>query len=256
MPRHSLSLIAVPDIPLVVPDDDLAAVLMEAMDRGRVTPANQDVLVVAQKIVSKAEGRYVDLSEVLPSEQARRLSKAVDKDPRLVELILTESEEVIRYKPGVLVVAHRIGVVLANAGIDHSNVDPSDGGERVLLLPRNPDASAAALKAQLEAHYAIELGVIISDSVGRAWRNGTVGIALGAAGLPALCDLTGRADLFGRPLQTTQTGFADELASAASLLMGQADEGLPAVLICGLEWQASDLDTRALQRPKEQDLFR
>ncbi len=256
MSKHSVNLTAIPVIPLVRAGDDLAALLIEALDGAAIVPGDHDIVVVAQKIVSKAEDRYVDLADVSPSERARSLAKAVDKDPRLVEVILSESEDVVRYKPGVLVVAHRLGIVLANAGIDVSNLDPKPGGERVLRLPDDPDASAAALKARLDARYAIDLGVVISDSVGRAWRNGTVGIALGTAGLPALLDLVGRADLYGRPLQVTQTGFADELASAASLLMGQANEGLPAVIINGLAWDAPEVSARALQRPKDQDLFR
>ena len=256
MSKHSVNLTAIPVIPLVKPGDDLAALLIEALDGAAIVPGDHDIVVVAQKIVSKAEDRYVDLAGVSPSERARSLAKAVDKDPRLVEVILSESEDVVRYKPGVLVVAHRLGLVLANAGIDVSNLDPKPGGERVLRLPDDPDASAAALKARLDTRYAIDLGIVISDSVGRAWRNGTVGIALGTAGLPALLDLVGRADLYGRPLQVTQTGFADELASAASLLMGQANEGLPAVIINGLAWDAPEVSARALQRPKDQDLFR
>lgn len=256
MSERSVKLTAIPDMPLVKPGDDLAALLIRALERAGMTPATQDILVVAQKIVSKAEDRYVDLAQVVPSARARSLGCAVDKDPRLVELILAESEEVVSHRPGVLVVAHRLGVVLANAGIDQSNLDPDGEGEQVLLLPVDPDASAAALRAGLQRRYAVDLAVIISDSVGRPWRIGTVGIALGAAGLPAVRDLIGRADLRGRPLQVTQTGFGDELASAASLLMGQADEGLPAVLISGLAWRAPHATARALQRPKEQDMFR
>ncbi|MCH8926614.1 MAG: coenzyme F420-0:L-glutamate ligase, partial [Proteobacteria bacterium] len=188
---------------------------------------------------------------------ARDLARAVDKDPRLVEVILSESEAVVAHKPGVLVVAHRLGLVLANAGIDRSNVGTREGGEeRVLLLPEDPDASAAALKARLDAHFKTELAVIVSDSLGRAWRNGVTGIALGAAGLPALRDMIGRKDLFGRTLDVTQTGFADDIAAAASLVMGQADEGLPAVLLRGLAWHEPPSDARALLRPKDEDLFR
>ncbi|MEE8506156.1 MAG: coenzyme F420-0:L-glutamate ligase, partial [Kiloniellales bacterium] len=163
---------------------------------------------------------------------------------------------VVAHKPGVLVVAHKLGLVLANAGIDRSNVAPEADSEPVLLLPLDPNASAAALKARLDAHYRVALGVVVSDSVGRAWRNGTTGIALGAAGLPALRDLIGRTDMFGRRLEVTQTGFADDIAAAASLVMGQADEGLPAVLVRGLSWREPEVDATALLRPKDQDLFR
>jgi coenzyme F420-0:L-glutamate ligase/coenzyme F420-1:gamma-L-glutamate ligase len=260
MPAPALTLTAIPDLPLVEPGDDLAAILIDGLARAGIAPAARDVLVVAQKVVSKAENRYRDLGTVTPSERARDLARAVDKDPRLVEVILSESEEVVAHKPGVLVVAHRLGFVLANAGIDRSNVGseagPKAGAERVLLLPEDPDASAAALKARLDAHFKTEIAVIVSDSLGRAWRNGVTGIALGAAGLPALRDMIGRKDLFGRTLHVTQTGFADEIAAAASLLMGQADEGLPAVLVRGLAWHEPPSDARALLRPKDEDLFR
>ncbi|MCH8154171.1 MAG: coenzyme F420-0:L-glutamate ligase [Proteobacteria bacterium] len=256
MPAPALTLTAIPDLPLVEPGDDLAAILIDGLARAGIAPAARDVLVVAQKVVSKAESRYRDLGAVTPSDRARDLARAVDKDPRLVEVILSESEAVVAHKPGVLVVAHRLGFVLANAGIDRSNVGPEAGAERVLLLPEDPDASAAALKARLDAHFKIELAVIVSDSLGRAWRNGVTGIALGAAGLPALRDMIGRKDLFGRTLDVTQTGFADDIAAAASLLMGQADEGLPAVLLRGLAWHEPASDARALLRPKDEDLFR
>ena len=255
-----VTLTAVPGIPAIGPRDDLADILGAALAAAAMTPGSGDVLVVAQKIVSKAEGRVVDLKDVTPSARARELAKQVDKDPRLVELILRESSEVVAHKPGVLVVAHKLGFVLANAGIDRSNVAPPSNSEPdsepVLLLPVDPNASAAALKARLGAHFGVALGVVVSDSVGRAWRNGITGIALGAAGLPALRDLIGRTDLFGRRLEVTQTGFADEIAAAASLVMGQADEGLPAVLVSGLSWREPESDATALLRPKDQDLFR
>ena len=256
MPARALTLTAIPDLPLVGPGDDLAAILIDGLARAGIALAARDVLVVAQKVVSKAENRYRDLGAVTPSNRARDLARAVDKDPRLVEVILSESEAVVAHKPGVLVVAHRLGFVLANAGIDRSNVGSEPGAERVLLLPEDPDASAAALKARLDAHFKPELAVIVADSLGRAWRNGVTGIALGAAGLPALRDMIGRKDLFGRTLDVTQTGFADDIAAAASLLMGQADEGLPAVLLRGLAWREPACAARALLRPKDEDLFR
>jgi coenzyme F420-0:L-glutamate ligase/coenzyme F420-1:gamma-L-glutamate ligase len=252
----SVTLLAVPDIPAIGPRDDLVEILVAALAAANMTPSSGDVLVVAQKIVSKAEGRIVDLNAVTPSARARELAREVDKDPRLVELILRESSEVVARKPGVLVVAHKLGFVLANAGIDRSNVAPEPDSEPVLLLPADPNASAAALKTRLDAQFGIALGVVVSDSVGRAWRNGITGIALGTAGLPALRDLIGRTDLFGRRLEVTQTGFADEIAAAASLVMGQGDEGLPAVLVRGLSWREPEADARALLRPKDQDLFR
>jgi coenzyme F420-0:L-glutamate ligase/coenzyme F420-1:gamma-L-glutamate ligase len=246
----------IPGIPLVRPGDDLAELLILACERHSITPKRHDVLVIAQKVVSKAEGRYIDLATVTPSSRAHALAVEVDKDPRLVEVILGESRDVVRRRPGVLIVEHRLGFIMANAGVDRSNVDPQAGAEPVLLLPRDPDCSAAQLLARLTAHFGERLAVIISDSWGRAWRRGTVGIALGAAGLPAVLDLRGRPDLFGHELRVTQTGFADEIASAASLLTGQAAEASPAVLVSGLSWSATPTEARALLRPPEEDLFR
>jgi coenzyme F420-0:L-glutamate ligase/coenzyme F420-1:gamma-L-glutamate ligase len=180
----------------------------------------------------------------------------VDKDPRLVEVILRESRRVVRHRPGVLIVEHRLGFIMANAGVDRSNIDPGVAADPVLLLPSDPDASAAGLHQRLTAQFRKRLGVIITDSWGRAWRHGTVGVALGVAGLPALIDMRGRPDLFGRELHVTQTGFADEIASAASLLMGQADEARPMVLLRGLAWADAPAPAATLLRPPEEDLFR
>jgi coenzyme F420-0:L-glutamate ligase/coenzyme F420-1:gamma-L-glutamate ligase len=214
------------------------------------------VVVVAQKIVSKAEGRYVDLATVEPSARARKLAVEIDKDPRLVEVILRESRDVVRHRPGVLIVEHRLGFIMANAGVDRSNIDPAAGREPVLLLPENPDASAAHLRDRLAAYFHVSLGVIISDSWGRAWRHGTVGVALGAAGLPALLDMRGHPDLYGRALRVTQTGFADEIAAAASLVMGESDEAQPAILVRGLTWTGPASPAASLVRPAAEDLFR
>jgi coenzyme F420-0:L-glutamate ligase/coenzyme F420-1:gamma-L-glutamate ligase len=219
-----------------------------------------DVLVLAQKIVSKAEGRTVRLADVVASPRAIELGAQCDKDPRLVELILSETAEVLRVRPGVIVVAHRLGFVLANAGIDRSNVGPAsddpDADDRVLLLPRDPDGSALALREALKVASGASVAVIINDSLGRAWRNGTVGTALGASGLPALVDLRGRPDLFHRALQTTEVGLADEIAAAASLLMGQADEGRPIVLMRGLAVDRRSGTGQELIRRRELDMFR
>jgi len=252
----AVTLIAIRNVPLVRPGDDLAGLLIAACEQGALAPADGDVLVVAQKIVSKAEGRHVDLASVRPSQRAESLAAEVGKDPRLVEVILRESRRVVRHRPGVLIVEHRLGFIMANAGVDRSNVDPATGSEPVLLLPADPDASAAALCDRLAAHFGKRLGVIITDSWGRAWRRGTVGVALGVAGLPALMDMRGRPDLFGHALRVTQTGFADEIASAASLLMGQADEARPAVLVRGLAWSGPASPAAALIRAPEEDLFR
>jgi coenzyme F420-0:L-glutamate ligase / coenzyme F420-1:gamma-L-glutamate ligase len=251
-----VTLTPIPGIPLVRPRDDLAELLILACERQEISPEEGDVLVLAQKVVSKAEARYIDLATVVPSAQAQSLAAEVEKDPRLVEVILGESRRVVRRRPGILIVEHRLGFVMANAGVDRSNVDPEAGAEPVLLLPRDPDGSAATLLARLSAHFGKPFAVIISDSWGRAWRRGTVGVALGAAGLPAVMDLRGRPDLFGHELRVTETGFADEIASAASLLMGQAAEATPAVLVSGLSWSAPSMPASALLRPPEEDLFR
>jgi coenzyme F420-0:L-glutamate ligase/coenzyme F420-1:gamma-L-glutamate ligase len=219
------------------------------------------VLVLAQKIVSKAEGRSVRLADVVASPRARELGAQCDKDPRLVELILSEAAEVLRVRPGVIVVVHRLGFVLANAGIDRSNVGPHVGPgegdvERVLLLPQDPDGSARALCEALKRATGATIAVIVNDSLGRAWRNGTVGTALGASGLPALVDLRGARDLFDRALQTTEVGLADEIAAAASLLMGQADEGRPIVLLRGLAVERRTGTGQELIRRRELDMFR
>jgi len=251
-----VTLSAIAGVPLVRPRDDLAGLLISACERSTLIPADGDILVVAQKVVSKAQGRYVDLAGVVPSARAQQLAAEVNKDPRLVEVILRESRRVVRHRPGVLIVEHRLGFVLANAGVDRSNVDPKAGIEPVLLLPNDPDGSAATLLARFAAHFKKTLAVVITDSFGRAWRRGTVGVALGAAGLPAVMDLRGRPDLFGHALRVTQTGFADEIAAAASLLMGQADEGMPAVLVRGLAWTGAASSAAALIRPPDEDLFR
>ncbi len=256
MAAGQLSLTALTGIKLVEPGDDLGAIAVAAFAANGILPEAGDVLVVAQKIVSKAEGRYVDVTTVEPSDRAIALAAEVDKDPRFVEVVLSESKRVVRCRPGLLIVEHRLGFVMANAGIDHSNLPMHAGGERVLLLPEDPDGSALVLRERLVDVFGTDIAVIISDSFGRPWRKGTVGIALGAAGLPALIDMRGHPDLFGRELLVTETGFADEIAAAAGLLMGQADEAVPMVLVRGLGWSAPEVPAAALIRPAEHDLFR
>jgi coenzyme F420-0:L-glutamate ligase / coenzyme F420-1:gamma-L-glutamate ligase len=248
-----LVLTALPGIPMIAAGDDVAAIIVASLRDAGLALATGDVLVLAQKIVSKAEGRSVDLATVTPSPRAITLGKETGKDARLVELILAESTEVLRHRPGVLIVAHKLGLVLANAGVDRSNVD---GREHVLLLPRDPDRSCAELRRAIAAATGVEVGVMIIDSIGRAWRNGTIGTAIGVAGLPGLLDLRGTPDLYGRPLETTEVGLADELAAAASLVMGQAGEGRPVVLARGLGYGRRDGTARELVRPREKDLFR
>lgn len=214
-----------------------------------------DILVISSKIISKAEGRYVDLRQITPSKRAIALAEETLKDPRMVELALQNSVEVSRSAPHVLIVRHKLGFVSANAGIDASNTGALDS-DTVLLLPENPDASAKALLDALTAAYGLRLGVVVSDTHGRPHRFGNVGVAIGLAGLPALIDQRGEHDLFGRELLATMTPLADELAAAAGLISGQADEGQPVVLIRGVAWEARDEDSQILIRPPERDLFR
>jgi len=256
MAAARVGLIALPGIPLIRPGDDLASILIEAIEATGHRPRERDVLVVAQKIVSKAEGRYRRLEEVTASPRAQDIARESHKDPRLIEVILSESAEILRCKRDVVIVEHRLGFVMANAGVDQSNIDHGEEGERVLLLPADPDGTFCELKRRLDAHFGVEFGVIINDSFGRAWRNGVVGIALGAAGLPSLVDMVGEADLFGRTLRVTQIGFADEIAAAASLVMGQGAEGQPVVVVRGLAWRGPDNAASELVRPAAEDLFR
>lgn len=256
---HRLTLTALPGIPLVEPGDDLASLTRQALDRAGLVVEAGDVMVFAQKVVSKSEGRLVDLATVTPSGRALEIAKQAEKDPRMIEVILGETAQVVRVRPGVVIVEHRLGFMCANAGVDHSNVRGPGGrpGEWVLLLPQDPDRSAAELRRRLRETTGLEsLGVLINDSHGRAWRNGTVGVALGAAGFPALMDLRGRPDLFERALQVTQVGLADEIAAAASALMGQADEGRPIVHVRGVPYPLREGSAAELLREKSLDLFR
>ena len=253
---RELRLVALPGFPQVVAGDDLAELTAAVIRRCELHLEPTDLLVFAQKVVSKAEGRRVDLTTVTPSRQALELAQTVQKDPRLVELVLSESRRVVRAARDVLIVEHRLGLIMANAGVDQSNVaDPAEG-EFALLLPEDPDASAARLRTRLGELTGCEPGVVISDSFGRPWRVGTVGVAIGCAGVAATLDLRGSSDLFGRPLRVTVVGHADELAAAASLLMGQTGEAQPVILIRGLARHEPHQPAAALLRPPEQDLFR
>jgi len=251
-----LSVTALTGLPEVAPGADLAGLLIAALNQGGLVPRRQDILVVTQKVVSKAEGRSLDLDRLAPSQRAEELARITGKDARLVEAVLSQADEVLRAKRNVLIVATGQGLVIANAGIDQSNLTPEDRGQRVLLLPEDADLSAGRLKARLDAHFQCDLGLIISDSAGRAWRLGTVGIAIGAAGLPALLDRRGEPDRAGRPLEVTEVGFADAVAAMAVLAMGEAAEARPAALVRGLSWSAPARPAAALVRPKPDDMFR
>jgi coenzyme F420-0:L-glutamate ligase / coenzyme F420-1:gamma-L-glutamate ligase len=248
--------IALSGIPLVEPDDDLALLIKQSLTRMELKLQPRDVLVIAQKIVSKAEGRYVRLADVEPSARALTLAKSVGKDGRFLEVVLSESTEIVKTRPNVVITAHRLGFVMANAGIDQSNIDQGNGEERVLLLPKDPDGTAQRLKAELDPAADLNLGVIINDSFGRPWRNGVVGVALGAAGVPSLLNQIGVADMFGRAMRVTEVAIADEVAAGASLLMGQAGEGQPVILVRGLSLDGPPSPAAALPRPKNQDMFR
>lgn len=252
--KRSLSLTALQDVPMVHAGDNLADIITNGLAASDLDLENGDVLVLAQKIVSKSEGRIVNLDDVVPSARAIELGAQAHKDPRLVELILSESTEVMRIRPGVIIVEHRSGLILANAGIDQSNV--GCGEDVVLLLPKDADATASALRAELQQRTGLNLAVLIIDSIGRAWRTGTVGTAIGISGMPGLVDLRSRPDLTGRQLETSELGVADEAAAAASLLMGQANEGTPIVLLRGLPYERRDGRLGELIRPKTLDLFR
>lgn len=254
----TLTLTPLPGIPLIHPGADLAQVVLRAVQRADIRLQEADILVFAQKIVSKAEGRLVNLVEVTPSPRAVELSESIGKDARLIELILKESKEVLRTRPGTIIVEHRLGFVCANAGIDHSNVagEADSQDEWVLLLPEDPDASARELRRRFEEASGVKLGVMIIDSHGRAWRNGTVGVAIGLSGLPGLVDLRGQADLFGFRLRITQVGAADELAAGASLVMGQVAEATPVVHVRGFPYTLREASFGELVRPLDQDLFR
>ena len=260
-----LTLIPLSSIPLIRQGDNLADIVLNAIQENNITLQDNDILVFAQKIVSKAEGRAVNLATVTPTQHAIELAVKTEKDPRFVELILQESNEVLRTRPGTIIVEHKLGFVCANAGIDHSNVNPPllqgevqgvKDEEWVLLLPTEPDRSAELICREIASKTGKQIGILIIDSHGRAWRNGTVGVAIGIAGLPGLQDLRGQPDLFGFTLRITQVGVADELAAAASLVMGQAAEGTPVVHVRGFPYSLREGSLTELIRPKEHDLFR
>jgi coenzyme F420-0:L-glutamate ligase/coenzyme F420-1:gamma-L-glutamate ligase len=256
----SFSVIGLPGIAMIEAGDDLVATIVRALEQNQVVLEQGDVVCVAQKIISKAEGCLRSLAAVEASDEAIQLAAATNKDPRMVQLILDESSEVMRHKPNVLVVRHKLGFVGAHAGIDQSNVDHSEG-EMALLLPKDPDASARKLREGLEQHFAVRLGVVITDSHNRAWRMGTIGSAIGCSGILVLDDSRGGEDIYGRTLQATLVNRADALAGTATLMMGETTEKMPVVILRGLppEQTLSDDPNQTAQlinRPLEEDMFR
>jgi coenzyme F420-0:L-glutamate ligase / coenzyme F420-1:gamma-L-glutamate ligase len=253
-----LSLTPLRGIPLITPGMDLAEVILAGLEYSDIQLLDNDILAIAQKIVSKAEGRLVNLATVIPSNRAIELAIKSGKDPRLVELILNETKDVLRIRPGTIIVEHKLGFICASAGIDHSNVKGagSDDEDWVLLLPENPDLSAEKIRKAIEAKRSVRIGVLINDSHGRAWRIGTVGAAIGISGIPPTIDQRGWKDMTGYTLQITVVGAADELAAAASLVMGQAAEGTPIVHVRGFPYPLEEGSLSDLIRPKDQDLFR
>ena len=234
--------------------DDLAKIIYETLNDQGLKLISDDIVCVAQKVVSKAENRLIALDDVSPSDEAVRLAGETEKDPRLVHLILEESDEILRKKPGVLIVRHRLGIVGANAGIDQSNIDHK-GGEHALLLPKDPDASARTLRNELQEYCKCALGVLITDSHNRPWRMGTIGGAIGCAGFQVLDDQRGGVDLFDRELKVTLINRADSIAALATLIMGETTEMTPVAVVKG--FANDELDGRAseINRPKEEDLF-
>lgn len=246
-----IELIGVPGIPEVVEGDDVASLIVNAVRNANIEAVDSDVFVVAQKIVSKAEGRIVHLDSVAPSPRAREWAAAYDKDPRVVEVVLRESKRIVRMERGVLISETEHGFVCANAGVDTSNV--SEG--TVTLLPKDPDQSARRIHAALEQAFGVRLAVIVSDTFGRAWREGLVNVALGVSGIAPLIDYRGQSDSHGRPLKVTVIAIADEIASAAELVMKKS-AGIPIAIIRGCGFEAREASSRELVRPADQDLFR
>lgn len=253
---HQITVTAVPDIPMIEAGDDLVVIILERLQRASFPLEDGDVVVIAHKVVSKAEGRITRLSDVQPSDAAQRLADATDKDPRLVQLILDDSSDILRSRPGLIIAEHRLGFVCANAGIDRSNVAPVDEDDLVARLPLDPDRSARMMRERIRELAGKTVAVIINDTHGRPFRNGGVGVAIGVAGLAPVTNLRGQPDLFGYTLRHTTVGLADQLASAASLLQGQADEGRPVIILRGVPYEPVEGSSREMLRSKDLDMFR
>jgi len=244
-------------MPLIKAGDNIAQIIHTALEKQKIQLADDDILVITSKIISKAENRFIDLNDVQPSKKAIELAGICKKDARLVEIILSESKSIIRCVKNTLIVEHRLGFICANAGVDHSNIgNIGIGSKTYLLLPKNPDASAKIIQEHFRTKRNVNIGVMIIDSYGRAWRKGVVGLMIGTAGVPALVDMRGRQDIFGSKLRITQIAAADELAASASLVMGQANEQIPVVHVRGFPYELQNSKFSEILRPKRKDLFR
>jgi coenzyme F420-0:L-glutamate ligase/coenzyme F420-1:gamma-L-glutamate ligase len=257
---QSMRLFAVPGLPMIKPGDDLPALIVHRLQESGERLQAGDIIVIAQKVVSKAEGRLVRVNDVTASEQAQELAAIVGKDPRVIQVVLDDSRAILRVRRGLLVVEQRSGWVCANAGVDRSNVQPDGECDYLALLPADADASAASIRTHLAALSGMapdDLAVIINDSHGRAWRIGTTGVCIGCAGLPPVWNQRGLQDLFGYELVASEECIADELAGAASLMMGQSNEGRPVIVVRGYQLPpAPPADAQTIQRPPETDVFR
>ena len=242
-------------MPFIEPGDNLAEIIINSINNELVEINDGDVIAVAQKIISKSENRYLDISDISPSKEALSLSKKLSKEPNFIQAILNESKKVVRYRMGVLIVEHKLGFIHANAGIDRSNIDQNNN--IVLLLPKDPDQSAKKLSQSLAKHFNKNISLIITDTMGRPFRNGIVGFTIGSHNIECIIDERGSKDLYGNELKFTQIAVADELAAASSLLMGQAAQKKPVVIIKGYKFKQNNIsDAKALIRLEEEDLFR
>ena len=250
----AIEIIAVENLPRIARGNNIAKLIVDSTEKQNTPIQEKDVIVITHKIVSKAEGNVVDLDDVSPSERAKELAMKTGKEPDLVEVILRETHEIVRVGPNSLITENKRGIVSANAGVDKSNVE---GERNIALLPKNPDASAQDIRREIKKLTNHDVAVIISDTHGRPLRMGEINVAIGVAGIKPTRDRRGEKDLFGYVLKVKQTAIADELASAAELVIGQASEGIPAAIIRGYKYPASETaSAKELTRPKETDLFR
>ena len=252
MNTRPVTIIPIIEIPLIKPGDDLVGIILNGLNSSAITLVDGDILIITQKIVSKAEGAIVEIDYCRPSHEAQQIANSCHKDVRIIELILRESKKILRQRQDLFITEHNNGYICANAGIDYSNVE----GDCVTLLPKNPDQTASRIRARIKKLLNVNIAVIITDSQGRPFRKGIVGVALGSSGISALVNKKGSKDLFGYRLKHTEIALIDELASAALLLMGETDEGIPVVVIRGLNYPKRSGKAKNLIRAEKDDLFR